>query len=134
MPPAHFNELCRTPEPNYADVHAAIYPVDKCLFKEGGEPRASDSPSLHALQLLPDSSELARYPGNGGGCYRSRMEFGGNRKISRLTCLFGSPYLFSIFVDIKVCPTGRSQICSSRRKPSMNNLFAFLLQKFNCRY
>ena len=54
--PDHIStSLCRAPEPNHADEYAPIYPTDKRLLKESRKPRLSSGPSLHALQLLPDS-------------------------------------------------------------------------------
>ena len=46
---------------HHAYVYASIYAVDEWIFKEAGKSRARNCDSLHALQLLSDSSHFARH-------------------------------------------------------------------------
>ena len=52
---------------NYAPFYSTALP-------EGREPRARDRLTLHALQLRPDSQDLARDTCDGGGNLGSRLE------------------------------------------------------------
>ena len=58
--------VCGAPEPHHAYVDAPVYSPHQCVLKEAGEPRSGNRAPLHALQLLPDSQDAMRNPGNGG--------------------------------------------------------------------
>jgi hypothetical protein len=50
--------------------------ANKWIFKKAGKSRARVGALFHALQLLPDSSDVARNFSNGSWHHRSRVEFG----------------------------------------------------------
>jgi hypothetical protein len=58
--------------------------IDQRVFKKGREFGARGCAALHALQLLPDSPDLAGNSRDGSWSFRSRLEFGRNSRFARL--------------------------------------------------
>ena len=80
-------QLRRTPESHHENVYAPVYPPHKWFFKEAGEPGSLCLPVFHLLQLRKDSPDPESDPGDGGGSFRSCLEFGGNCRVGGLIIL-----------------------------------------------
>src|SRR6185437_11865250 len=76
---AHLYQPCRTAEPNHAHEDAPFHAPNECVLKEAGKPPVGNCPSLHALQLLPHTSNATRYSRHGRGNCGSRLD---NRRSS----------------------------------------------------
>lgn len=70
---------------------APLYPARERLFEESRESGARSCAPLHALQFLPDSRQLARYPHDGGGRCRPCLELGRGSRSVRPVVVFGLP-------------------------------------------
>jgi hypothetical protein len=66
------------PKSDNANVDATIHTIDEWVFKKAGKPRTRAGALFHVLQLLPDSSDLARDASDGSRRHRSRLGFGGS--------------------------------------------------------
>lgn len=64
-PEAHLNIPRRAEQPYHAYGDASVYAADQRLLQEDREPPPRRGPSLHALQLLPDSPDPTGDPGHG---------------------------------------------------------------------
>src|ERR1035437_3012813 len=65
-PAAHRHQLREAAEPHNTNVDAPVYPADQWIFQEDREPRSGHRLALHALQLLPDTSDVAGHSCDGG--------------------------------------------------------------------
>jgi len=66
QPAPYLDKLRRASEPDYANADAPIHAIDERVLQEDRQSHRGDCASLHALQLLPDSSDVARYSCDGG--------------------------------------------------------------------
>jgi hypothetical protein len=64
---AHQRQFRGAPESQHADADEALHPAYQCIQQKGGETHPLDSAVSDALQLLPDSSDLAGDAGDGSG-------------------------------------------------------------------
>ena len=76
----------RVTPPHPTRAHAPLHPPDQQLLKKDRQPRRRDRASLHALQLLPDSPNLARHASDGSGNQQSRLVDSGNRHAECAAC------------------------------------------------
>jgi hypothetical protein len=87
---------------NGDSVHVA-YSVMRDVIGISNKPIIAPGHFIHALQFLPDSPDIARYPGDGSGDFRSRLDNGGNcgtvaliiRRLRFRFCFSDAPFLSS---------------------------------------
>ena len=73
-PGKHFHQLLGTSEFDAPNEQSAAHAADQCLFKDSGESPALAGDPFPALQLLPDSPNLARDTRNGSGNFGPCLE------------------------------------------------------------